>query len=94
MMDLALDARFAEALLDRIVEIQLVLIQRFIDLGVDGGYFGDDYGAQKNMLFSPRMWRKFIKPRLALMFAPFKEAGLPILMHSDGQIQEIIPDFN
>ena len=93
MMDLALDARFAEALLDRIVEIQLVLIQRFIDLGVDGGYFGDDYGAQKNMLFSPRMWRKFIKPRLALMFAPFKEAGLPILMHSDGQIQEIIPDL-
>ena len=84
---------FSEELLDRILEIQLVLIRRFVDLGVDGGYFGDDYGAQKNMLFSPQMWRKFIKPRLAQMFAPFREAGLPVLMHSDGQIQAIIPDL-
>jgi len=93
MMDMALDPEFSVELLDRILEIQLVLIHRFIDLGVDGGYFGDDYGAQKNMLFSPQMWRKFIKPRLAQMFAPFKEAGLPVLMHSDGQIQAIIPDL-
>jgi uroporphyrinogen decarboxylase len=93
MMDMALDPGFTEELLDRILEIQLGLIHRFIDLGVDGGYFGDDYGAQKNMLFSPKMWRKFIKPRLAQMFAPFKEAGLPVIMHSDGQIQAILPDL-
>ena len=80
-------------LLDRITEIQLVLIQRFLDLGVDGGYFGDDYGAQKNLLFSPAAWRRLIKPRLARMFAPFLERGLPVLMHSDGQIQKILPDL-
>src|SRR3990172_12495608 len=56
MMDMALDPGFTEELLDRILEIQLALIRRFVDLGVDGGYFGDDYGAQKNMLFSPQMW--------------------------------------
>jgi len=93
MMDMVLDPGFAEELLDRILGIRLVLIRRFIALGVDGGYFGDDYGAQKNMLFSPKMWRKYIKPRLAQMFAPFREAGLPVLMHSDGQIQAIIPDL-
>ena len=49
-MDMVLDPGFAAELLDRITEIQLVLIQRFIDLGVDGGYFGDDYGAQKGLL--------------------------------------------
>jgi uroporphyrinogen decarboxylase len=79
--------------LDRILEIQLILIKRYIDLGVDGGYFGDDYGAQKNMLISPRMWRNLIKPRLAGMFGLFQEAGLPIIMHSDGQIQPVIPDL-
>jgi uroporphyrinogen decarboxylase len=93
MLDMALDPDYTEALLDRILEIQLVLIRRFIELGVDGGYFGDDYGAQKNMLFSPQMWRTYIKPRLACMFAPFREAGLPVVMHSDGQIQAIIPDL-
>ena len=93
LIDLAADSGFAEALLDRIVEIQLVLIHRFLDLGVDGGYFGDDYGAQKNLLISPRMWRSLIKPRLARLFAPFSECGLPIIMHSDGQIQQILPDL-
>lgn len=92
-LDLALNVDFVEALLDRIVEIQLVLIHRFIDLGVDGGYFGDDYGAQKNMLFSPKLWRRLIKPRLAQLFAPFHEAGLPVIMHSDGDIDKIMPDL-
>jgi len=93
LLDMALEPDFVEELLEHILEIQLVLIHRFIDLGVDGGYFGDDYGAQQNMLFSPQMWRQFIEPRLARMFAPFREAGLPIIMHSDGQIQEVIPDL-
>lgn len=92
-MDMALDPGFTTELLDRITGIQLQLIHRYIELGVDGGYFGDDYGAQKNLLFSPRMWRKYIKPRLARLFAPFTERGLPILMHSDGQIQKILPDL-
>lgn len=92
-MDMITDPDFVEALLDRIVDIQLVLIQRFVDLGVDGGYFGDDYGAQKNMLFSPKLWRQMIKPRLARMFAPFREAGLPVIMHSDGDIAVILPDL-
>jgi uroporphyrinogen decarboxylase len=92
-LDLGRDQEFVGALLDRITAIQLVLIQRFIDLGVDGGYFGDDYGAQKNLLFSPAQWRKLIKPRLARLFAPFVERGLPVIMHSDGQIQKILPDL-
>ena len=92
-MDMATDPGFTNELLDRITEIQLALIHRYLDLGVDGGYFGDDYGAQKNLLFSPHMWRKYIKPRLAQLFAPFRERGLPVLMHSDGQIQKILPDL-
>ena len=93
LLDLVLDPGFAEDLLERITQIQLVLIQRFLDLGVDGGYFGDDYGSQVNLLFSPKMWRSLIKPRLARLFAPFREAGLPVIMHSDGQIAEILPDL-
>jgi uroporphyrinogen decarboxylase len=92
-VDMARDEKYTEEILDGITNIQLVLIIRFIDLGIDGGYFGDDYGAQKGMLFSPAMWRKFIKPRLAKMFAPFVERQLPIIMHSDGQIQPILPDL-
>ncbi len=93
LMDLALNPEFVADMLERITVIQLRLIDRFIALGVDGGYFGDDYGAQKGMLFSPAMWRELIKPRLARLFTPFRERGMPILMHSDGQIGPILPDL-
>lgn len=92
-MDMAGNPGYAAELLDRITEIQVVLARRFIELGVDGGYFGDDYGGQVNMLMSPQMWRKLIKPRLDRMFAPFREAGLPILMHTDGRVEPILPDL-
>ena len=49
---------------------------------------------QKGLLFSPRSWRELIKPRLARLFAPFREAGAagdPV--HSDGQIRNILPDL-
>lgn len=92
-MDLVTNPGFVNELLDRITEIQLALAKRFIALGVDGGYYGDDYGAQKNMLFSPKHWREFFKPRLTRLFGVFRQAGLPVILHSDGDIDEIIPDL-
>jgi uroporphyrinogen decarboxylase len=92
-MDLARHQDDAADLLERITEIQVALARRFVTLGVDGGYFGDDYGAQKGMLFSPRTWRKLFKPRLARIFAVFREVGLPVILHSDGDIAPILPDL-
>jgi len=92
-LDLALDLDFAEALLERITAIQERLARRFVALGVDGGYFGDDYGAQKGMLFSPKIWRALFKPRLARLFEVFRAAGLPVILHSDGDIARILPDL-
>ncbi len=92
-MDLAADRDFASTLLERITDIQVALARRFVALGVDGGYLGDDYGAQQGMLFSPHTWRELFKPRLARMFSVFQQAGLPVILHSDGDIAEIIPDL-
>ncbi len=93
LLELALDPDYIGELMDRIVDIRLVLIERYLELGVDGGYFGDDYGAQVSLLFSPATWRSLIKPRLARLFTPFVERGLPVLMHSDGDIGQIVPDL-
>lgn len=93
LMDLVTEPVWVEDLLERIMVIQLELARRFVALGVDGGYFGDDYGAQKNLLFSPRLWRQFIKPRLARLFSVFIDAGLPVILHSDGDIWPILPDL-
>ncbi len=93
LMDMVERPEWAEDLLDRITEIQLIVAQRFVAAGVAGGYFGDDYGAQKAMLFSPRLWRRLIKPRLARLFAVFADAGLPVILDSDGDVRAILPDL-
>jgi uroporphyrinogen decarboxylase len=93
LMDLVEQPEWVEELLDRITEIQLRVARRFLALGMDGGYFGDDYGAQRGMLFSPKIWRRLCKPRLALMFALFRDRGLPVILHSDGDIWAILPDL-
>lgn len=93
LMDMADRPEWVEDLLDRITAIQVRVARRFVAAGVDGGYFGDDYGAQRSMLFSPRMWRTLMKPRLARMFAVFTDAGLPVILHSDGDIRAILPDL-
>jgi len=93
LLDMADRPEWVEELLDRITDIQVRLATRFVELGVDGGYFGDDYGAQRSMLFSPRWWRRFMKPRLARMFSVFTDAGSPVILHSDGDIKAILPDL-
>lgn len=93
LMDMVAEPEWAEDLLERIAAIQIILSERFVALGVDGGYFGDDYGAQKSTLFSPALWRQFIKPRLARMFGVFRDAGLPVILHSDGDIWPLLPDL-
>jgi uroporphyrinogen decarboxylase len=93
LMDMIDRPEWVCELLDRISSIQVALARRFVAAGVDAGYFGDDYGAQRSMLFSPRLWRKFMKPRLAAMFAVFLDAGLPVILHSDGDIRAILPDL-
>lgn len=93
MMDMALEPAWSEELLERITEIQVELARKYTALGVDGGYFGDDLGAQRGLLFSPETWRKMFKPRMKRMFDVFTGAGLPVILHSDGDITEIIPDL-
>lgn len=93
LMDLVDQPAWVEDFLERITAIQVALAKRFLTLGVDGGYFGDDYGAQRGLLFAPQMWRQMIKPRLAQMFAVFHAADRPVILHSDGDIWPILSDL-
>jgi uroporphyrinogen decarboxylase len=93
LIDMVERPTWVEELLERITEIQVKLARRFVLLGADGGYFGDDYGAQRSLLFAPRVWSQMIKPRLARMFAVFREGGLPVILHSDGDIWPVLADL-
>lgn len=93
LMDLACEQEFAMELLDKITEYQVRVAQRYVQAGVDAGRIGDDYGSQRGLMMSPAMWREMIKPHIERVIAVYKQAGLPVIFHSCGDVREIIPDF-
>ena len=80
-------------MLDAILEHHLALTHKALALGVDCVHFGDDYGMQTGLILGAPNWRKFIKPRLARLFAPVRAAGKFISLHSCGQVQELFDDL-
>lgn len=84
---------FVDGLLDAIVEHNLVRIHRALELGVDAVHFGDDYGSQRGLIMGITHWRRFIKPRLAKMFAPVRDAGKYVSLHSCGKVAELFDDL-
>jgi len=80
-------------LLRRIADYQIGIVRRYIDMGVDAVRGVDDYGAQKSLMLSPKMWRDLIKPELSRIFKVVNDAGLFAFFHSCGHIMDIVPDL-
>ena len=69
------------------------LVESCIDAGVDIITLSDDWGSNNNMLFSPRMWRRMIKPYAARVVKRARGRGVPVNLHSDGYILNIMDDL-
>ena len=93
LMDMVARPEFVERLLDAIVDHNLKQIRRALTLDIDAMYFGDDYGMQTGLIMGIDHWRHFIRPRLARMFAPVREAGKYVFLHSCGRVIELFDDL-
>lgn len=93
LADFIEEEELVSQLLDRITDFHVELAKRYVALGVNCGRIVDDYGSQVGMIMSPAMWRKFIKPRLAKIYAVYRNAGLPVIHHSCGNVMPIVPDL-
>lgn len=99
LMDMAATPDFAHALLDKVTTAIESLLK--LAMQASGKYFdmvelpGDDYAGNANLLISPNMFRKFIKPCLERLIKVVKEhnPNTKVMMHSDGAITKLIPDI-
>jgi uroporphyrinogen-III decarboxylase len=64
-----------------------------VELGAEEIILGEDLCMQTSLPISPQMWRRFVKPSYQAIMAPARDRGLPVFLHSDGHILEIIPDL-
>jgi uroporphyrinogen decarboxylase len=93
LADFLLNPLFVEELFDRIIDFNLVITKKLCQFPVDAFHFGDDWGQQEGLIIDPGLWRKFFKDRLKKLYDEVHLAGLPVSIHSCGDITEIIPDL-
>ena len=93
LIDMVQEPAFVDDLLDRICEFNLEMIDQACQFPIDCIRFGDDWGAQQGLIMGAPLWRRFIRPRFAQMVERASSHGKYTLLHSDGDIQAIIPDL-
>jgi uroporphyrinogen decarboxylase len=95
LMDMVSRPEWCEYILDRVKTRNLEITRAAAEAGVDWIKTGDDVANQKTLMFSPELWRKFMKPRWAEVFALARsiKPDIQIWYHSDGNIESIIPEL-
>lgn len=95
--DLLVNQKFAGALMDRGLEIQLEIGGRVLEAvgdNVDIIYVADDLGGQTGPLMSPDLYRKMIKPRQRKLFDFMRShSDAKIMVHSCGSVHAFIGDL-
>ncbi len=97
--DLVANEPFAEALLDKILEIKMRYWERALELvgeNVSIVSEADDLCTQQGMLISPDLYRAMIKPRHAKLFAHIRKHAardVKIFYHCCGAVMDLLPDL-
>jgi uroporphyrinogen decarboxylase len=89
LMDFVANPEFAHELLDRICDYNIAQVTKALEYDIDAVYFGDDWGKQHGLIMGPRLWKKFIEPRLKRMYDVVRQAGKFVLIHSCGDVDEL-----
>lgn len=97
LMLLAGNPRRAHDFLDRLVEIHLANLERYLRAvgpSIDIICFGDDLGMQNGPQMSRAMYHEFFKPRHAKMWRRAKElANVKVMLHCCGGVRPLLPDL-
>jgi len=95
MIDFAEECDELQILIDKVTEYNCRQVEAVLPRYKKGDifWFGDDLGMQKGLAIGAEKWRKYMKPAYTKIYAPIKEKGCYIYMHTDGCIFEIMPDL-
>ena len=83
------DERFVK-LFNDLVEYNLELVHRYLEIGVDVMGFPEDLGTQTGPIISPAIFDKWFVPAYHKLMKPCRDAGVITHFHSDGKTMEIL----
>jgi uroporphyrinogen decarboxylase len=82
-----------EEFFDGICDFFIRLVDVALEYDLDGIYFGDDWGQQRGLIMGLPHWRRFIKPRMARLYARVKAKGKIVIQHSCGDCNTILNEL-
>jgi uroporphyrinogen decarboxylase len=81
-------------LLAKVGEFQIRVVEILLKTdGVGGIWINDDMGFQTGPLVNPKLYQKYIFPYYREIKKMVAQKGIPLLLHSDGNITKILPDL-
>ena len=90
LIAVAAEPELVSALVDLSVNLNLEMAKEVAARGVKIVYTGDDYAGNLGPLMSPKHFRKLFYPGLCRVMGGFKELGLYVIKHTDGNLRTII----
>lgn len=90
LMAVAAEPELVQALVEMSVEVNLQMAKEVARRGAQIVYTGDDLAWNKGPLMSPRHFRALFYPGFCRVMRGFKELGLLVIKHTDGNLWSII----
>lgn len=96
MSDLILAPKLAHAIIDKISQFQLEYTEKMLaEIGdlADVLMLADDYGTQNGLMIGVKHFREFFREPTKRLINLAKKYNMKVLLHSDGNINKLIPEF-
>lgn len=77
----------------KMTEYGIAQAKKLIEAGVHGIVIADDMAFNSGTFISPELLRELIFPYLEEEVYQIKRMGVPVFLHSDGDIRKILPDI-
>ncbi|MHC1783558.1 MAG: uroporphyrinogen decarboxylase family protein [Anaerolineaceae bacterium] len=90
LMAIVTQPELVKGLVEMSVTVNLELAREIVARGVKIVYTGDDYAYNKGPLMSPRHFHEFFFSGLCRVMRGYKELGLYVIKHTDGNLWKII----
>lgn len=93
MIDFATDTPQLPRLIEMLLDYEMKLVNKWLEIGVDVISFHSDIGTQNGLMISPAKFRRYIKPMFKQLVTRCREEGTHVHFSSDGCILEIVDDL-
>ena len=87
------DRDFVEELLEISTEYWVKFTKAILAEGMDVVYVADDIAYKAGLFIHPDVFKPMWVPRMSRIIEPAVNAGVPVMFHSDGKLDDIVEDI-